>query len=579
MKKNKKLIVILLSILFFGITIFLIVNMLKGESIADKVIYGNIYTGIDGEVFSEAVAIKNDKIIFVGNKIDAKKYVNSNTKVFDYKSGMVLSGFTDTHTHITPYIGTDEYQFNITNATSVSEYIQIIEEYIKNNPDKEMIIGRGFSNTLFENNTPTKEILDQINTDKPIYIKSSDGHSCWINSKMLELIGVTKDTENPIGGTIVKDINGEPTGYLKDGAMDILAKPFLIPYSVEEYKTIIKKAQEYYASMGYTAYIEVFVESDKLNYNLYKAYEELDKSGELILRVQGAWNINNDENALQNLNKLIEYKEESKGGMFELTDVKIFMDGVAETETAYLSEPYADNPNNYGADRWPSEEDFNELVQMAILANKNNMVMHFHAIGDLAISKAIDVVEKARETYINPKIHNTITHFEIVKDSDIERLSKNDIIVSADLSWGCKMDDSYEPIEVKVLGEERAFKAYPYKSAMDAGAVVSMATDYPAGPIASPIAAYIVAVIRNSTDDEANVRDASQKMTVTEALKAVTYNGAYQMRQENIRGTIEVGKKADIIVLDQNLLVSHSPETLSTEVLINMVNGKIVYSK
>ncbi|MDO4963188.1 MAG: amidohydrolase [bacterium] len=579
MKNNKKTIIAILIIIILIVGIFLIINLLKNSSVADKVIYGNIYTGVDGEVFSEAVAIINDEIVFVGNKADVKKYINKNTKVFEYDDGIVLSGFTDTHTHVTPYVGTNEYQFDITNATSVSEYVKIIEDYIKNNPNKEMIIGRGFNNTIFENNIPTKEILDQINVDKPIYIKSSDGHSCWVNSKMLDLIGVTKDTENPIGGTIVKDENKEPTGYLKDSAMDVLAKPFLVPYSVEEYKVIIKKAQEYYASMGYSSYIEVFVEADSLNYNLYKAYEELDKSGELILRVQGAWNINNNEDSIQNLNKVIKYKEESKGGMFELTDVKIFMDGVAETETAYLSEPYADNPTNYGADRWPSEADFNKLVDMAILANKNDMVIHFHAIGDAAITKAIDVIEKARKTYINPNIHNVITHFEIVKDSDIKRLKENDIIVSANLSWGCKMEDSYESVEVKTLGEERAFKAYPYKSAMDIGAIVSMATDYPAGPVVSPIAAYIVAVTRNITSDESNVRDASQKMTVTEALKTLTYNGAYQMRQENIRGTIEVGKKADIIVLNKNLLISHSFDTLNTDVLLNIVDGKIVYSK
>lgn len=577
MEKKKFLIYLIIII---GIVLLnFIAGLLKSNLIADQVIFGNIYTGIDGENFKEAVAIKNDKIIYVGSKKNSKKYISKNTKIFHYNDGIVLSGFTDTHTHVTPYFGTVEYQVDITSATSVDEYINIIEDYIKNNPDKEMIIGRGFNNTLFENNEPTKEILDSIETEKPIYLKSNDGHACWVNSKMLELIGVTKETENPIGGTVIKDINGNPTGYLKDAAMDVYAKPYLIPYSVDDYKKIIKKAQEFYASLGYSSYIEVFVESDNLNLNLYKAYEELDKEGKLTLRVQGAWNIPNDENYMINLEKAIDYKEESKGGMFELTDIKIFMDGVAETHTAFLSEPYTNDLNNYGADRWPDQEGFDRLVEITTIANDNDMVAHFHAIGDAAITKTLDVIEKSRENNINKNIHNVITHFEIVKESDFQRLKVNDVIVSADLSWGCKTDDTYESIEVNSLGEERAYKAYPYKSAMDAGAVVSAATDYPAGSIVSPIAAYIVAVTRNSTDDESNVRDASQKMSPVEALKVLTYNGAYEMRQENIRGTIEVGKKADIIALNQNLLERHSTSTLETEILLNMVNGKIVYEK
>lgn len=578
MGKNKGIyiFVLLIVIILLGIGLYFLSFKKYG---ADTIIYGNIYTGVDGEKFSEALAIRKDKIIFVGNKNDCERYINKKTKILQYDDGIVLSGFTDTHTHVTPYFGTLEYQVDISNASSVEEYISLITEYIKNNPDKEMIIGRGFNNNLFENGEPSKKILDEICEDKPVYIKSGDGHSCWVNSKMIELTGITNETENPVGGTIVRDSNGDAIGYLKDAAMDVYAKPHLIPYSIEEYKVIIKKAQEYYAKLGYTSYIEVFVESDPLNYNLYKAYEEMDKDGELTLRVQGAWNIPNDDNSINNLKKIINYKNESKGGMFELTDVKIFMDGVAETNTAYLSEPYANDKDNYGADRWPSEDDFNKLVKMTVLANEENMVMHFHAIGDAAVTKTIDVIEKARQKYFNNKIHNVITHFEIVKESDLARLAANDIIISANLSWGCKAEGIYESIEVNNLGEERAYNAYPYKSAMTAGAVVSSATDFPAVAISSPIAAYIVAVTRNSTDDENFVRNANEKMSPVEALKVLTYNGAYEMRQENIRGTLEKGKKADIIVLDQNLLISHSISTLETQTLLNMVNGKIIYQK
>lgn len=576
MKKKIIIFLIFCLLIVLGILGYL---YLSNKDNADMVIYGNIYTGIDGETTSEALAIKDGKYIYVGNKDDVKKYIGKNTEVLDYPEGLVLSGFTDTHTHVTPSFGVSEYDINIGEATSLEEYKEIITKYVNENPDKTMYIGRGWNYMLFENSTPTKDILDEIVPDKPVFIKSNDGHAAWVNSKMLELTKVTKDTEDPIGGKIEKDEDGNPNGCLRDAAMDLYVKPNIEPYSVEQYKNLILKAQDFYASLGYTSYIEVFVEADKTNYNIYKAYEELDKENKLKLRTQGAWNVSNNENSVDDVKKLIEYKEESKGGMFELTDIKIFMDGVAETKTAYFSEPYADDKTNYGADRWPSEDDFNKLVDCIVLANKNDMVVHFHAIGDAAITKALDAVEQARKEYVNPKIHNVITHLETVKDSDISRFKDLDIVVAANLSWGCIVEDLYQTVEVAHLGEERAFKAYPYKSVLDAGTVVSLATDYPAGSVVSPIAGYLVAVTRNATDDEELARDASQKMTVDEALKAVTYGGAYQMRQESYRGTIEVGKKADLIVLDNNIMKNHNVSAVDTKVLRTMVDGVTIYEK
>lgn len=568
---KKKIIIILIFCLLigFGILRYLYVS----KDTADMVIYGNIYTGVDGESISNALAIKDGKYIYVGNEDKARRYISKHTEVLNYSEGLILSGFTDTHTHVTPSFGASEYDIDIKEGTSLNEYKEILTEYVNKNPDKTMYIGRGWDYMLFENGTPTKDILDEIVPDKPVFIKSNDGHAAWVNSKMLELTKVTKDTKDPIGGKIEKDVDGNPNGCLRDVAMDLYVKPNIEPYSIEQYKNLILKSQDYYAELGYTSYIEVFVEAYKTNYNIYKAYEELDKEGKLKLRIQGAWNVSNNENSIDDVKQLIKYKEDSKGGMFELTDIKIFMDGVAETKTAYFSEPYADDKDNYGADRWPSEDDFNKLVDCIILANKNDMVVHFHAIGDAAITKALDAVEKARKTYINPKIHNVITHLETVKDSDISRFKDLDIVVAANLSWGCILEDLYQSVEVTHLGEERAFTAYPYKSVLDAGAVVSLATDYPAGSIVSPIAGYLVAVTRNATDNEELVRDASQKMTVNEALKAVTYGGAYQMRQEGFRGTIEIGKKADLIILDNNIMENPNVSSINTKVLRTLVDG------
>ncbi|WP_432714885.1 amidohydrolase, partial [Pedobacter sp.] len=354
MKKSKKKIILLsLIVMVLIVSAFVTYKYLNSRQKADIVIYGNIYTGTEGEKTEEALAIKGDKFIYIGSVDGVKQYIDDKTEVIKQNGGLILPGFTDTHTHVTPSFAVAKYQIDLSRATSVDEYLTIIKDFVNKHPNDEMYIGRGWNYILFKDGIPTKDILDQILPDIPIYIKSNDGHACWVNSKMIELIGVTKDTKDPIGGKVIKDIDGNPVGCFRDVAMDLYVKPHLVPYTVDQYKELIQEAQKFYAELGYSSYVEVFVEADNTNYNIFKAYEELDKEGKLKLRVQGAWNVSNEENATDKVSKLIEYKDESKGGMFELTDIKIFMDGVAETGTAYFSEPYADDTTNYGADRWP----------------------------------------------------------------------------------------------------------------------------------------------------------------------------------------------------------------------------------
>lgn len=579
LKENSKairIVVIFLAAIGVAAVVCILLTFFMRKPAADTILYGHIYTATGDGTMVEAAAIKDGKFVYVGNRAGAEKYLGENTEVLDYQDGMIIPGVTDTHTHVTSSFQAASDQINLNDAFSVPEYVATIKEFVAAHPDNEMYVGMGWMYDLFENGVPTKDLLDGI-TDKPIYIFSSDVHSGWVNTAMLDLMKIDKNTPDPIGGKIVRDANGEAVGMLKETAMDVYAKPLLPVYSVEQYKGFILDAQAFYASLGYTAYVEIFIDTDESNTNIYKAYEELDKEGKLTLRVQGAWNVANDENATASVEKAIQFKNESAGGMFELTDLKFFIDGVAEAHSAYFSEPYADAPEEYGLDRWPGDESFNRLVDSIKLVNNGGMVAHFHAIGDAAVTKALDAIEAAKKD-TNNSIRSVITHLEIVKESDFPRFKELGVVASADLAWGNRVCDEHYEMEAKLIGYERAEQAYPYKSLWDAGATVSFATDFPPGASSDPFSGFSTGISRSLLGIESTVRNVSQRLTRDEALKTLTINGAYQMAQDDIRGTIEVGKVADFVIIDTNLLTCIAAKSGITTVLKTYVDGRMIYT-
>lgn len=561
---------------FAAIIIILLVIFSQSQK-ADMVIYGNVYTGTNGAQLEEAVATRGDNIIYVGTKADADKYIASNTRVFDYGNKLVMAGITDGHTHINMATEEAKYQVDISSGQSVEEYQAILKEYIAAHPNNEMYLGMGWDHKMFGEQGPTKEILDAVSPDKPIFIKSLDAHSGWANSKMLELVGINRDSADPVGGKIEKDQLGNPNGCLRETAIGVYVKPHLKVHSVAEYKELIKDAQEEYASLGYTAYVEIFTDTDEANSNLYQAYKELDQDGQLLVRVHGAWAVNNTPDALEQVKKIVALSKEPHGEMFELTDIKFFLDGVAETGTAFLSAPYTNDPNNYGLDRWAGEESTQRLVDCVTLTNQNNLVAHFHAIGDAAVTKGLDVIQAAKQRSGNNDVRNAITHLEFIKDSDKPRFKELNVVAIADLAWGEKIPTTYKEVEVRNIGEERAANAYPYKDLVDAGATVSFATDYPPGAFESPFLGFQVATSRSLLEIESTIRNQSQSLPKDEVLRIMTYGGAYQMNQEKMRGTLEVGKKADIIIVDTNLLTEPVELAPLARSVLTIVNNKLVY--
>ena len=550
---------------------------------ADKVILGNIYTGNE---YVEALAIEGDTIAYAGDEAGVQAYIDDATEITTLEEGqLVTAGLGDGHTHVAAVmtaLSGKTCDLSVAPNRSLSECVDIITQYVADNPDETVYIGKGWINSAFENGCPTADILDAICADKPMMFSSADGHSYWVNTAMMELAGVTKDTPQPKGGTIELDENGEPNGCFRDTAMYMI-KNALPLTSVETYKENIKTAQELYASNGYTSYIEIIAneQSDPVQAPLAEAYEELDQAGELILDVQGGFVLNNSEDALEVLDTAIALKEQTAGGRFELTTIKIYMDGVIEGATAYMSESYEHREDYYGAGRWTEAEDLDLLTQIIVKANEAGLTVHFHAIGDQAVADAVECVERAYAEIGQSVLdaRNAITHLQVVQDETMTEMAELNMIAVLN-PWAYKADGFYDETEVVFLGEERASEEYPMKSFLDSGVTASFGTDYGGSVIYKSMVCYHVLTARTADDnDPKSTLNPEECLSRTEALDAMTKTVAYQLHREERAGTLDVGKEASLVIFSQNILTVPDDDIVSTEIVRTMSGGEWVYGE
>lgn len=541
---------------------------------------GNIYTG---EKTIEAIAIKDGIIIYAGNSDGVDDYVGDNTTIEEYdQDELIMPGFIDGHTHATQIIQANSFLINIPEGSTAEECVEIIDEYIKENPGHLYYVGRGWINSAFENACPTADLLDVIDTDAPIYVVSSDGHSYWVNTNMIEYVGITKDTKDPDGGKIERYSDGTPNGCFRDTAETMISNALPKQGAKDKIDGILD-TQQYYASIGYTTYLEINANDANmpLYYPFIEAYEMLDKENKLIMDVQGGFVVNNDENIFEEVDKAIELKQETAGGRFEVTNVKTYIDGVIEGGTAYLSKPYETDNSYYGVTRWPNDEDLEKLTQVIIKANEADMSVHIHAIGDKAISDALDCFEKAYEVLGEKEIksRNANVHLQILNPDDYVRFEKLGIVAVIN-PWSLKEPGFYEELEVMYLGEDRASKEYPVKSFKDANVNMAFGTDFGAAYTVSPLDALHALTTRMSADENPDtLLDASQSIGLKDTISMMTSGTAYQMFIEDDIGTLEVGKKANLVLLDKDILNLPTIELENTNVLKTMVEGGWIYSK
>lgn len=542
---------------------------------ADTVIKGTVYTGDENGTIAEAVAIQDGKITYVGNVDGVEELIGSSTEVIETgDDGMAMPSFVEAHAHGHEGGVATLFEVDLYEGEAVEDYQQAVKDFVEEHPDREFIIGTGWINGYLPEDGNYADYLDEVCKDKPVALISGDHHSYWVNSKAMELMGVDKNTEDIAGGVITKDEKGNPTGIFRETAKDLVGA--VIPdYTVEEFKEGILYYQNEVASFGITSYWEPMVNTKN---NLLEAYQELEADDELILQVYAGWEIDqtsNDGDYIGELDKAEQAMKDNEGGKFEINGIKVFADGVVEGHTTFLIEDYADEPGERGEGLW-TQEALNEFVTEA---DARGIVTHTHAIGDAAVRMTLDAIEAAKEANPDSEVRHAITHLQVVDEDDTQRLAALDVIAVTNPYWFCKEPGYYEELEVPYLGEERASNEYPMKDFFDAGAVVTVASDYPVTVPSMPLSAIQTAVTRcDGFGDLDTLLGEDQIVTIEQILKAATYNGAYQNSVEDITGSIEVGKQADIVILDQNITTCDPFKIGETQVLKTILAGTTIFS-
>ncbi|MFH1198037.1 MAG: amidohydrolase [bacterium] len=531
---------------------------------------GIIYTVDSLSSKAKAVAINDEKFIYVGSDAGVEKFIGERTKVIDLENKLVLPGFIDSHCHVISsyrYF----YEVNLYGLKTASEIQNKIKEYLAANPDVKYIKGRGWSNTNFPKTGPDKKIIDEIVNNIPVSFSSEDGHSKWVNSKTLKLAGITKETKNPEGGIIERDpVTGELKGTIRENATDLISKIFP-DYTVDQLMTGIEAYQKMALAFGITTAHDAYLDSWS---NEIIAFQTLEKENKLSMRIRASLCVD-PEKGVEQIEALIKERERNKGELFQTNAVKLFVDGVVEGSTAYLKEPYKHLPNSRGELLWKVEK----LNQVCAALDKNNFQIHVHSIGDAATSVTLDALAFSKAENGKRDGRNMITHIQLVSPEDILRFKELGVVAVPQPYWFAK-DDYYYNIQLPYLGHKRADEEYPMKSFFDSDVVVASSSDYPVTIPCNPLRAIQMGVTRTvigeTNPDEALWKEESA--TLNQMIRSFTINGAYANFLEKTSGSIEGGKYADLIVLDKNLFEIPAIEINSAKVLLTIFEGKKVFA-
>ncbi len=541
----------------------------KNVGKADSLILGNVITVDDYKPFAQAVAVKGDKILYVGDAEVAKKLCDSKTKVYNYGKNSIYPGFLEAHCHPG---GAGKKMFGTAHLTidnTLEECVQIMKKYMEDNPQKTIISGAGFSTSKL---TPTAAALDAICPDKIMMCTSDDGHSMWLNTKAMEEYGINKDAVAKWGTDCVKvDANGNPTGLISETPTFYVRK--MVVSTINEMKEALLGWQDYALSNGYTGVYNAGVEL--LSPNEPKAYYELANEGKLKhYTYAGSLIADNTDTPEEDMDKVAAEAEQHNSKYYKIIGAKVFCDGVVEAHTAWLLDDYRDKPGYRGVARF---NDHDKMIRLIKAAEKHNMNVHVHSIGDASTKAWTDAFAEAEEATGNFDMRNALAHLHIVRKEDVKRIADYNIMAVAGMMWVEKEPDVFKQ-EVDYVGKEKAYNAYPLQSLIDNGAVIASHSDYPVSPEFSvPYTICLGVTGYLPSHGKERIRHADQCLSRKDTLKALTINVAYMWHEENRMGSLEVGKLANITVFDKDFMNDDFADIENAKCLATFVDGEQVY--
>jgi predicted amidohydrolase YtcJ len=523
----------------------------------------NIYTVDKSQPKAEAVAVIGDRIVAVGTAAEIDAWRGASTKVIDAGGKLLLPGFNDAHVHFIDG-GVQLDSIELRDSTGPEDFARKLAERAKITPKGEWIVGGDWDEERWSPpQLPTRQMIDSVTPDNPVFLYRYDGHEVLVNSVALKLAGVLAQTQNPAGGEIVKDKQGNPTGILKDAAQSLVASK-IPPLSHERRVRAAKRALAYAARLGVTS-----VQAMSADYQDIRVYSELVEKGELTSRIYVA-------------PALATWEDEAKVGvrhawgssLLRIGAMKAFADGSLGSTTAYFFKPFNDAPNTHGLlsdEMQPLSKMRNNMMK----ADENGLQLCVHAIGDQAISIVLDLFTDVQKAHGTADRRFRIEHAQHVAPKDFDRFASLQVIASV---------QPYHAIDdgrwaERRIGPERIKTSYAFRTFLDKGVKLAFGTDWTVAPL-DPMKTLYAAVTRATLDGkhpEGWVPE--QKIKLPEAVEAYTMGSAYAEFQEKEKGSITPGKLADMVLLSDDIFQLDPKKIADVQVDMTMLGGRVVWTR
>jgi len=535
---------------------------------ADLIIYGNsIFTGLTPETISGGIAIKGKKILFVGAEEELQAYTSESTEVRNYEDSLIMAGFGDAHAHFIQgaLMSCDYFCNTLSQAHSEEECVKMMVEFSKKYPGLERYFGYGWLPSYWDNAPfPTKLSLDKYFPETPVYLKSVDGHSEWMNSAALKESGYLSGWE-PQFGSVDKLPNGELNGLVREGG-DLLCRQYDNKLPEEEKEFLQRRLIQRLNEKGITTFTEMGAQLPEQIDGEYGIAKKIEDSGDMTIRLVLFPGTEVDPDRIW---EIAPYKEKYQSDELRIGGLKGFADGVTSTYTAALLEEYSDLPGEKGYLNHPALQ-YHKWVKEA---NRQGYSTRVHCIGDLAVRTLLDACEESNQSQDNHNIRNAIEHIELIDPADIPRFAELNVVVS--------MQPLHLPLDefdkIHRVGPERSRYEWAHKSLLNTGAVLALGTDFPIADY-DPLPNIYQAITRKGVNQiEYGPYSENEKITLEEALLAYTWGTAYVVGMEDKTGTLEAGKYADLVILSKNLFQESPEEILNTKVMLTIMNGQIVF--
>jgi predicted amidohydrolase YtcJ len=530
-------------------------------------VHGRVYTVDTKQPWAEAVAMRGEKILAVGDNAEIEKLRGPATKVIDAGGKLVLPGFVDCHIHFLEgsiSLG----QANLEGAKNPADIQRILREYAAKHPGDGWILGSGWNYAMFgEENLPHKKYLDELFPDRPVFLYGYDGHTSWANSKALNLAGVNKDTPNPPNGAIVRDPKtGEATGALKESASSLVGR--LVPKpSRAEKLTALRAGMHWANENGLTR-----VHSAGGDFQDFALYDELRRNGQLTLRMYIAYFLDPPELRPQDIAAIEDARKKYTGDWLAGGAVKMMIDGVVESHTAAMLEPYTDDPSTKGKLFW----DPGKYTAAVAELDKLGLQLFTHAIGDYGVRTALDAYENAENVNRTQDRRPRIEHIETITAADIPRFGKLGVIASMQPLHAYPDEDTLR-VWAGNVGPDRASRAWVWNDITKSDGHLAFGSDWNVVTL-NPWEGLQMAVTRQTTEGKPEGGWMPHEcVTLAQAVQAYTLGAAYAGRREKIEGSLEPEKLADMIIVSQNIFEIDSHTIAQTKVIKTIVGGKVVY--